>query len=248
MQQQVTVPEGRPLSQLERLADTFVAPSKTFTDIRRNASWWLPVLLVCAFSLAFAYVVLHKVGLPTLVDSVVHSSGSLEDRISNASPGDAARIRSSIEMQFRFMYIAPVFIVLAGCVIAGLFLATANFGFGGRASYSQMLAVWFYGTLPLAFISLLTIVTLLAGMQSDSFNIKNTLGTNAGYYLQGGGSPRWLITLLSSVDVFAAWSAVLLTIGVSIVAGIKRGAAAVVVFGWWALYVLGQTAMAAISG
>lgn len=248
MSQQVVVSEVKPMSQGERFIDAFVAPTKTFQDICRNASWWLPVVIICVLSIIFAYAVLHKVGLAGLVDGVIHGSGSLEDRIANGSPEQAAAIRHSIETQFRFMYLAPVFIVIVGLIVSGLFMATANFGFGGRATYGQMLAVWFYGTLPLMFISIITIITLYAGMQSDSFNIKNAVGTNVGYYLQGGGSPRWLVTFLSSVDIFAIWSAVLLTIGISIVAGIKRSSAAIVVFGWWALYVLGQTAIAAVTG
>jgi hypothetical protein len=245
---QQTVTEAQPLSEVARVVDTFVAPSKTFNDIRRSATWWLPFILICIVTAVFAYTVLHKIGLPTLVDSVVHSNASLGDRLANATPDQAAKIRSSIEMQFKFMYIAPVFILIVALIVAGVFLGTANFIFGGKANYKQMLAVWFYGTLPLIFISLLTIITIFAGMQSDSFNIKNTVGTNVGYFLQGGDSPHWLSTLLSSVDVFAIWSAILLTIGVSIVAGIKRSSAAIVVFGWWALYVLGQTAIAAITG
>ncbi len=244
----VAVTEAPPLSPVARIVDVFIAPTKTFNDIRRNASWWLPFVLICIVTFAFAYTVLHKVGLPTLVDSVIHSNASLSDRIANSPPDQAARIRSSIEMQFRFMYVAPIIVLIAALIIAGIFLGTANFAFGGRARYNQMLAVWFYGTLPLMFISILTIVTLFAGMQSDSFNIKNTVGTNIGYFLQGGDSPHWLVTLLSSFDVFAIWSAILLTIGISIVAGIKRSSAAIIVFGWWALYVLGQTAITAITG
>lgn len=248
MQPAVPASEVQPLSQGARLVDTFVAPSKTFHDIRRSAAWWLPFVLICVIGLIFAYTVLHKVGVPTLVDSVIHSSGSLSDRIANAPPDQVARIRSTIEMQIRFMYFAPVIVLIVGLIVAGIFLGTANFVFGGKANYKQMLAVWFYGTLPLIFISLLTIITLFAGMQSDNFNLKNTVGTNIGYFLQGGDSPRWLVTLLSSVDIFSIWSAILLTIGVSIVAGIKRSSAAIVVFGWWAIYVLGQTAIAAITG
>jgi hypothetical protein len=244
----VATTEVPPLSPVARIVDVFIAPTKTFNDIRRNASWWLPFVLICIVTFVFAYTVLHKVGLATLVDSVIHSNASLSDRIANAPPDQAARIRSSIEMQFRFMYVAPIIVLIAALIISGIFLGTANFAFGGRARYSQMLAVWFYGTLPLMFISLLTIITLFAGMQSDSFNIKNTVGTNIGYFLQGGDSPHWLVTLLSSFDVFAIWSAILLTIGISIVAGIKRSAAAVIVFGWWALYALGQTAITAITG
>ena len=33
------------LSQGERVIDTFIAPSKTFTDILRSQSWWLPFLI-----------------------------------------------------------------------------------------------------------------------------------------------------------------------------------------------------------
>lgn len=248
MSQQVLVSERKQLSQGQRFIDAFVAPTQTFRDICRNASWWLPVIVICVLSIVFAYAVLHKVGLAGLVDGIIHGNGSLEDRLANASPEQAAAIRHSIETQFRFMYIAPIFIVIVGLIVSGLFLATANFGFGGRATYGQMLAVWFYGTLPLIFISIITIITLYAGMQSDTFNIKNAVGTNVGYFLQGGGSPRWLVTFLSSVDIFAIWSAILLTMGISIVAGIKRSSAAIVVFGWWALYVLGQTAIAAVTG
>jgi hypothetical protein len=240
--------QSQPLSQAARVVDTFVAPTKTFMDIRRSGSWWLPFVLICIISGAFSFTVMRKVGMATLVDSTIHNSSSLADRVASASPEDAAKIRSSIQMQFKFMYAAPVFILIVGLIVAALFLATANFGFGGSATYGQMLAVWFYGTLPILFISVLTIITIYAGMQSDFFNIKNTVGTNIGYYLQGGSTPHWLVTLLSSFDVFAIWSAVLLTMGISIVAKIKRGSAAVIVFGWWALYVLSQTALTAVTG
>ena len=36
---------GPGLSQVERVVDTFVAPTKTFKDILRDSSWWLPYLL-----------------------------------------------------------------------------------------------------------------------------------------------------------------------------------------------------------
>ena len=83
--------EGQPtepgLSQVQRVVDTFVAPSKTFTDIVRNSSWWLPYLLSALIGIIFAYAILNKIGLATLVDGVVHHSASLEDRIANASTG-----------------------------------------------------------------------------------------------------------------------------------------------------------------
>jgi len=242
------VTTGTGLSQGERFIDAFVAPSKTFKDIRRNASWWLPFIIASVLGLVFAYVVLNKIGLPALVDGVVHQSAPLEERMASSTPEQAAAIHRSIETQFKFMYVGPVIVLIVAFLVSGIFLATANFAFGGRATYKQMLAVWFYGTVPLMLTSLLTIVSIYAGVTGDSFNIKNTVGTNIGYYLMNGDSPRWLVTLLSSVDIISIWAALLLTMGVSIVAGIKRGAAAVVVFGWWAIYVVLQAGFAAFTG
>jgi hypothetical protein len=43
-------PEAAPLSEGARSVNTFIAPSKTFTDLRRNASWWGPWLLISIVS------------------------------------------------------------------------------------------------------------------------------------------------------------------------------------------------------
>jgi hypothetical protein len=241
-------PTGPGLSQAERLVDTFVAPKKTFTDILRDASWWLPFLIGAVLGLAFAYVILNKIGLPTLVDGVIHHSKALEDQMANATPDVAAKIRSRIETNFKFSYLAPVIGLVIGLACAGVLLGTANFLFGGKAKYKQMLAVWFYGTLPLVIFNLLIIISAYAGLSGDQFDVNNGLGTNIGYYLSGGDTPHWLVTLLSAVDIFAIWIAMLLTLGVSIVSGIKRSSAAIVVFGWWFLFVLLKVAGSAIGG
>ena len=100
-------PSGPGLSQTERVVDTFIAPSKTFTDILRDSSWWLPYLLGAVVGLAFAFAILNKIGLPTLVDGVIHHSKMLEDQIANATPDVAAKIRGRIETNFKFSYAAP---------------------------------------------------------------------------------------------------------------------------------------------
>ena len=168
------------LSQMARVGDAFVAPTKTFEDIRRDASWWMPFLLSALLGLVFAYTVLNKIGLPTLVDGVVHQSSALEDRMANGTPEEIASTRHAMEMQFKAMYVAPAIFLVVAFIVAGIFLGTANFVFGGRATYGQMLAVWFYGTLPLTLVSILTIITVFAGASGDSFNIRNTVGDECG--------------------------------------------------------------------
>jgi hypothetical protein len=240
---------GSGLSQTERVVDTFIAPSKTFTDILRDRSWWLPYLIGALFGLVFGFVILNKVGLPTLVDGAIHQSKIVEDQVANATPDVVSKIRGQIGSRFTVIfYSTPLISLILGLLCAGVLMATANFVFGGKAKYSQMLAVWFYGTLPLLIFNLLVIVSVYAGLAGDAFNINNALGTNIGYYMAGGDSPHWLVALLSSVDIFAIWVALLLTLGVSIVAGIRRSSAAIVVFGWWLLVVMLKVVGAAVGG
>ena len=55
------VPSGEGLSQTSRIIDTFIAPSKTFTDINRSPSWWLPWVLM-SISRGVSWSVDPKIG------------------------------------------------------------------------------------------------------------------------------------------------------------------------------------------
>ena len=159
-------------------------------------------------------------------------------RLQKRQPSPAA---SAIAMQAKItsitVYILPVSLLLVALIGAAILWGTVNFGFGGHAKFSQMYAVWFYATLPLVITSILGIITLFAGLDPSTFNIKDPVGTNIGYYLSAG-SPQWLVTLLTSVDILKIWAAILLTIGCAAVGKIKRGQAATAVWGWWVLIVL----------
>jgi hypothetical protein len=249
MSEQVMVSQdGSVLRPVQRVVDTFVAPSKTFADVQRGASWWLPFLIAAVVGVLYAFTVLHKVGTPTLVEGVIHQSSALEDRLAGATPEQAAAIRASIGTQFRLMYAAPVIGLIVGLLAAGVLLGTANFVAGGRATYTEMLGVWFYGTLPLTLFYVLVTIAVAAGLGGEQFDVRNPIGTNIGYYLAGGDAPKWLVALLSAADLFAIWTAILLAIGVAAVAGIKRGAAAAVVVGWWFVFVVLKVIGAMISG
>src|SRR5580704_19751222 len=68
-------PEPTPLPEGARIIDTFIAPSKTFTDLRRNASWWGPWLLISICSIMFVYAMGKQIGFDQISkNSIVHSS------------------------------------------------------------------------------------------------------------------------------------------------------------------------------
>ena len=68
-------PEPASLSEGARIINTFVAPAKTFADLRRNASWWGPWLLISVISLVFVYAMGKQVGFEQVSkNQVEHSS------------------------------------------------------------------------------------------------------------------------------------------------------------------------------
>ncbi len=241
--------EAQPgLGQAERVVDTFVAPSKTFADIRRSASWWLPFLIVAIVSLAFAYAVDHQIGFEKVAEVTVNRSASAQQRMSAVPDAQQAQIMHTIATTTKIgSYATPAITLIIALISAGILMMSFNFGLGAKAKFKEYFAVWFYAGLPMALKYLLAAIAIFAGASADQFNIQNPVGTNIGYYLSSD-VPLWLRTLLMSADVFTIWTVVLLIIGCAIVAGVKRSSAAFIVVGWWILAILGMTVGTVFQG
>ena len=140
----------------------------------------------------------------------------------------------------------PIFALIVDAAIAGVLLATINFGFGGKATFWEAFAVTWYGGLPGLIKVVLGIAALLAGLAPETFNSRNFAGTNIGYYLNQEETPKALYSLATSLDALTIWTLVLVSIGISIVAGTKRSSGYIAVFAWWALLILGGAGIAAI--
>jgi len=235
------------LSQVQRVVDTFVAPSKTFTDILRSSSWWLPWIIGVIISLGLGYAIQQKIGWDKTYQNMMRQSPKQMQRIENL-PADqqAGAMKMGANFTKIIFWTTPLLALIIAVVAAGVLLATVNFGFGGRAKFSQMFAVWMYGTLPWAIQGLLGIITVYFGVDPDSFNLKNFVGTNIGYYMPTDWSPA-LIALGTALDLTTIWSLILLTIGIAIIANVKKGKAAGAVWGWWILMVLLKVGTASFS-
>jgi Yip1 domain len=237
-----------PLTQVERVIDTFIAPSKTFNDILRSGSWWLPWLLGVLVTLGFSAAIQQRIGWDKTYSNILqHSSESQQERLAQLSPDQQAR-QKAIAASFTkyIVWASPLLGLLFSAIAAGVLMVTLNFGLGGHAKFSQLYAVWMYATLPWLIQGILGIIVLFAGLDADAFNLKNPVGTNLGYYLPSDSS-QWLIAFGTSIDLLTIWVLVLLIIGCAIVARTKLAATATAVVGWWVLITLAKVGIAAIS-
>ena len=245
MEDVVVVPAAG-LSEVERVVDTFVAPRKTFTDILRSGSWWLPFVLMLIVSLVFTVAVGKKVGWEDISQRQIQKNHFVAERLDALPPDQrAAQYQAAAERTKHTTYFFPVIILLIGALVSLLWWATINFAFGGSAKYGEIFAVWMYAGLPKSLMALLAAVLLFAGVGTDNFDLQNALGTNVAYYM-GPDSSAALKAALSFFDLFGLWSLALGILGVAIVSRTSNGKATAAVGGWWAIGLLLTTASAAI--
>lgn len=245
-----TIPQAAPaLSESQRIVNTFVAPSKTFTDLKRRPSWWAPWLIAAILSLGFTYTVDRKVGFEQVVEKGIKASPKETTRLDNLP---AAEREQQVKMKTvgtkGFFYAFPLIILLSAMAIAGVLLATFNFGFGTEVTFKNALAVVFYAFLPFAvFTDLIAIVSIAApGFAAEGFNPENPTATNVAAFLDYENTSRALYSLAVGLDIFVIWTVILLGIGFSSFGKIKRSTAIWTVAGWfliWKLAVAGLIAL-----
>ena len=234
------------LSQVERVVDTFIAPSKTFKDILRSTSWWLPFLLLVLVTLGTTYTVEKQVGWQRVSENQIHESPKQEEALATLTPEQrASRIQVSATVTRYISYGSFVLFLVFVAIFALIYWASFNFGLGAKTTFGQMFAVCMYASLPKLLIGLLAILTLMFGNSADSYNLRNPVGTNPAYFMPDSGPV--LKAALAFFDVIGIWQLVLLIIGMAIVAKVSTGKAAAVVVGWWVLGLLLSVGIAALT-
>ena len=233
------------LSQVERVIDTFVAPSKTFTDIRRSATWWVPWLIGAIVGLALVYTIDKKVGMDKVVENQIQLSPKAAARIDQLPPDQRdAQIETQAKVTRDFSYGFSLIGLAILAIVAAVLMATFKFGLGAELTFGQAFAISNYAWLPGVIKALLVILTVsISG--GENFTFQNQLASNLGAFLDPRGS-HFLYAVASSIDVFSIWILVLTGIGYQCVTRLKRGTCMGVVFGWWAVYTLVTAAIGSL--
>src|ERR1700740_2686671 len=85
-------PEATPaLSEGARIINTFIAPSKTFTNLRRSAAWWAPFLLMAIVSTIFVYTAGQKIGVRKIMENQMQAQPKAQARMEQLPPDQRER-------------------------------------------------------------------------------------------------------------------------------------------------------------
>ena len=213
-------PEPAPLSQGARIVNTFIAPSKTFTDLRRSAQWWAPFLLITVMGWALIYVAEQKIGTQKIVENTLQARPKAEAAYEKATPEQRA---TQVKVSGVIYYVAiPVFLLFIWLIMSGLQFGTLKVVANSDISFGKTFAVLVYSALPLVLKNILAIASVLAGVNPDGFNLNNPLATNPAYFMSPTEHPFFYF-IGTQVDAFLIWTLVLTAIGFATTGKAKTG-------------------------
>lgn len=239
-------PVEPPMSEGARIVNTFIAPSKTFTDLRRSAAWWGPWLVIAVVSFAFIFTIGKQVTFEQASrNQVEHSSRAAQfDKLPPDQQEKQLQLSAKI---FRiFAYGSPALILFYFLIATVALWATFKVGAGADTTFGQAYAIMMYGSLPGIVGAILGIATLFAGANPESFDINNPVGTNLAYYLDPETTGKFVRGMASALDVISIWSIVLIGIGYSCTSKVKRSTAIAIVAGWFILFKLVSSGLASL--
>lgn len=237
----VEAPESS--SAIGRMLGALFSPRKTFESIARRPTWLPPVILACLLALVVVALFSHRVGWRSYLDKQVANSSRFQQL-----PADQQQRTMEAQLKWtpRVAYAEVIIAPFAGAlVLAGIFLGVLN-GLGGtRFNFKTSLGIVSYSWMPNVISGLLGIVVLLV-KDPATIDLQNLVASNAGAFL-ADNSPKWLVAMLTPVDLFSFWVMILLGIGYSAAAPKKLSfmKAFSWIFSLWVVYVLVRVGLTA---
>lgn len=242
LQQAPEAPEK--VNSFGRLIGVFFSPKATFESIARRPSWLLPIILLCIVECCIVGVYGHRVGWRSLIEKQLANNSQFQQL---PAAEQESRIQTALKIASTIAYVEVIVgPFLAALFFAGIFWLIFNMMVGAKVGFETSLAVVSHGLVPGILLGLVGILILFL-KDPATVDLQHLVASNAGALLSSD-SAKWLVALLSAVDIFLFWEMILLAIGFSAAAPkkISFGGAFAWILGVWLLFTLIRVGFAAI--
>lgn len=237
MSEETTV---QPMGEFDRLVGALFDPKPAFADIAsRPARWWVPLLLLALLSLVFTFAYTKRVGWERFLREQIESSPRTQDL-----PAEQREeiIQTQVRWAPMFGYVfGTVYWAVVSLVAAGAFLFIFNVLLGSQLSFRQVFSITCYSLLPMVLGGGIALLLLFLKHPAQ-FDLNNPVASNLGVFLDPNTTPKWLLSLATSFDLFSLWVLALLATGFCVGARkISWSKSAAWVGATWAVWLLLKT-------
>jgi len=223
-----------PINHFGRIIGIFFSPKATFEGIVRRPSWVVPVLLMTVLGIGVAFALNQKVDWRDIASKRIEESPraanlSAEQKEQQIAMG--AKISPPIAYVFGALWpVLGVLVVAAAMLLAYNVIGGANANFGvamGIVSHAFVVSL----------LSSLLFVLILYLKAPGTIDLDNPIATNLGAFLPES-TPKPLMSLGKSIDVFSFWTLLLISIGFATFNPKKlKGKSLGIAISVWAIYV-----------
>lgn len=223
-----------PISQFARIIGVFFSPKATFEDIALRPSWVLPVVIMTILGLGVAVVMNQKVDWRDVASKRIEES----PRAANLSADQKQQqIEMSAKISPGFAYgFGVAWPILQALIVGSILLLAYNVIGGANARFGASLGITAHAYFPWILYSLLFILILYLKVPG-TVDLENPIATNVGAFLPES-TPKALMALARSIDIFSIWTLLLISIGFAAVNPKKlKGKALSIAIAVWAVYV-----------
>lgn len=230
-----------------RIFGALFDPKPTFASIAQRPTWVLPLLFLFAVSLAIVAIFGQRVGWRPLIEKQIANNPRAQAQMEQLPPEKREQVlNQQTKIAPIFGYVGVVVFTFGGAVVvAAILLAAFNVVSGTKISFSTSLGIAAHSWMPYLISGLLGILILFI-KDPSTIDIQNLVASNPGVFL-AENSPKWLVSLLTSLDVFTFWVLILQAVGYSATnpKKIPFGRALGTVLAIWAFYVIVKVGLAA---
>jgi Yip1 domain len=226
-----------------RIFGVWFSPKATFQSIVRRPTWLVPVLLLAILSLGAVTLFGHRGGWPSYFERQMASNSRVQQL--NAQQRQQAmqmQLKIGVPATYVVTPVAPLVLVL---VLAAIFLGIFNGLAGAKLGFKTSMGIVAYAYSP-GIISGLLAILVISLKDPTTIDLQNIVASSAGAFLPSS-SPRWMVALLGSLDLFSFWYMILMAIGYSAAAPKKLSfmKAFAWIFSVWLIYVLVKVGLTA---
>lgn len=231
-------PQPARMSAIGRMTGVLFSPKATFEDIAAKPGFVLPIAIIVVLTLAIVAVFGQRVGWRTFMEQQFAKS----PQTANLSAEEKEqRMSTAVKIAPIIGYVQAVIAVpIAALIIGAVLMGVFNLIAGARVTFAQSLGIVSYSWVPGIIGGVIGLILLFI-KAPETIDLEHLVAADVGAFLSGD-SPKWLMSLCSSLNLFTFWEIVLMGIGFSAASPkkVSIGKGITIIAACWALYVLAK--------
>jgi hypothetical protein len=224
-------PAHTPRNLFGRLTGVWFSPGETFAEVGRGPRALIPTLLLIALVATGSYLLIERYGYENIVKETIDGMVSA-GYLAPEKAGEAIQqsMAPNVVAGYKFQSCAiPAISILIAALIMSAFFRILVIIKGAQGTFKQLYSVTAYAFLAISLVHTAVLLITIYLKDPGDLDLYNPVASNLGALapMMVVGLPKFVVRLLSYVDVFVVWRLIILAIGYSaITRKMKIGAAA----------------------